>query len=70
MFPKELKSKIVEIINKDSKVSNKFMVEKLEVNEKVILRYINEISYIIFIGKREKLTSGSGLKLMSGELEV
>ena len=68
MFPKELKSKIVEIINKDSKVSHKFMVEKLEVN--VILRYINEISYIIFIGKREKLTSGSGLKLMSGELEV
>lgn len=46
------------------------MVEKLEVNEKKILRYINEISYIIFIGKREKLTSGSGLKLMSGELEV
>ena len=70
MFPKELKSKIVEIINKDSKVSHKFMVEKLEVNEKVILGYINEISYIIFIGKREKLTSGSGLKLMSGELEV
>jgi len=46
------------------------MVEKLEVNEKKILRYINEISYIIFIGKREKLTSESGLKLMSRELEV
>ena len=57
-------------LEKDNKVNYKFMFEEFEVNEKIILRYINELSYIIFIGKREKLTSGSGLKLMSGELEV
>ena len=51
MSPEELKSKIVEMIKNDSKVSRKFMAEELEVNEKTISRYIKEIAYIRYVGK-------------------
>ena len=51
MFPKELKSKIVEIIKKDSKVSRKFMAETLGVSEKTITRYIKDIPNIRYVGK-------------------
>ena len=53
MSSEELKSKIIEMIKKDSKVSRKFMAEELEVNEKTISRYIKEISYIRYVGKRK-----------------
>ncbi|WP_207636046.1 HTH domain-containing protein [Peptoanaerobacter stomatis] len=51
MSPEELKSKIVEMIKNDSKVSRKFMAEELEVNEKTISRYIKEIANIRYVGK-------------------
>ena len=51
MSPEELKSKIVEMIKNDSKVSRKFMAEELEVNEKTISRYIKEIAHIRYVGK-------------------
>ena len=46
-----MKSKIFEMIKKDSKVSRKFMAEELKVNEKTISRYIKEIPYIKYVGK-------------------
>ena len=51
MSSEELKSKIFEMIKKDSKVSRKFMAEELKVNEKTISRYIKEIPYIKYVGK-------------------
>ena len=51
MSSEELKSKIFEMIKKDSKVSRKFMAEELKVNEKTISRYIKEILYIKYVGK-------------------
>ena len=51
MSPEELKSKIVEMIKKDSKVSRKFMAETLGVSEKTITRYIKEIPNIRYVGK-------------------
>ena len=47
----ELKSKIIEMIKKDSKVSRKFMAETLGVSEKTITRYIKEIPNIEYVGK-------------------
>ena len=47
----ELKSKIVEMIKKDSKVSRKFMAETLGVSEKTITRYIKDIPNIQYVGK-------------------
>ena len=51
MSPEELKSKIVEMIKNDSKVSRKFMAETLGVSEKTITRYIKEIPNIQYVGK-------------------
>lgn len=51
MSLEELKSKFVEMIKKDSKVSRKFMAETLGVSEKTITRYIKEIPSIRYVGK-------------------
>ena len=51
MSLEELKSKIVEMIKKDSKVSRKFMAETLGVSEKTITRYIKDIPNIQYVGK-------------------
>ena len=46
------------------------MAETLGVSEKTIPRYIKAIPSVRYVGKGKKWTLGSGLKLMSGELEV
>ena len=51
MSPEELKSKIIEMIKKDSKVSRKFMAETLGVSEKTITRYIKDIPNVEYVGK-------------------
>ena len=51
MSSEELKSKIFEMIKKDSKVSRKFMAETLGVSEKTITRYIKDIPNIQYVGK-------------------
>ena len=51
MSPEELKSKIVEMIKKDSKVSRKDIAMILGVSEKTITRYIKEIPNIKYVGK-------------------
>ena len=51
MSPEELKSKIVEMIKEDSRVSRKFMAETLGVSEKTITRYIKDIPNVKYVGK-------------------
>ena len=51
MSLEELKSKIIEMIKKDSKVSRKFMAETLGVSEKTITRYIKDIPNVKYVGK-------------------
>lgn len=51
MSPEELKSKIVEMIKKNSKVSRKDIAMILGVSEKTITRYIKEMPNIQYVGK-------------------
>ena len=53
MSPEELKSKIVEMIKKDSKVSRKDIAMILGVSEKTITRYIKAIPSVRYVGKGE-----------------
>lgn len=51
MSPEEIRNLIVSMIEKDYRVSRKYMAETLGVSEKTITRYIKSISSIRYVGK-------------------
>lgn len=51
MSPEEIRNLIVSMIEKDYRVSRKYMAETLGVSEKTITRYIKSISSVRYVGK-------------------
>lgn len=51
MSLEEMEAEIIDIIEKDSRISRKIMAKSLNVSEKTISRYIKEIPNIRFVGK-------------------